>query len=95
MDEKEKRIEANKIKSLYFNNEISDEEIIQLISKKRELIDVELMSTSNLMVDAVACNRFEVAKRLVDMGSDINWKCFKCSDFARAGRFFFRAWSRN
>lgn len=75
MDEKEKRIEANKIKSLYFDNEISDEEIIQLISKNRELINVELMSTANLMVDAVACNRFEVAKRLVDMGSDINWKC--------------------
>ena len=33
------------------------------------------MSTANLMIEAVLCDRFEVAKQLVNMGSDINWKC--------------------
>lgn len=75
MNEKEKRIEANKIKALYLDKNITNEEILAIISEQNYVINMELMSTANLMIEAVLCNRFEVAKKLVDMGSDINWKC--------------------
>lgn len=75
MNEKEKRIEANKIKALYLDKNITNEEILAIISEKNYVINMELMSTANLMIEAVHCDRFEVAKKLVDMGSDINWKC--------------------
>ena len=75
MNEKEKKIEANKIKILYLDKNITNEEILEIISEKKYVINIELMSTANLMIEAVHCDRFEVAKQLVNMGSDINWKC--------------------
>lgn len=75
MNEKEKKIEANKIKILYLDKNITNEEILEIISEKKYVINIELMSTANHMIEAVHCDRFEVAKQLVNMGSDINWKC--------------------
>ena len=75
MNEKKKKIEANKIKILYLDKNITNEEILEIISEKKYVINIELMSTANLMIEAVHCDRFEVAKQLVNMGSDINWKC--------------------
>lgn len=75
MNEKEKKIEANKIKIFYLDKNITNEEILEIISEKKYVINIELMSTANLMIEAVHCDRFEVAKQLVNMGSDINWKC--------------------
>ena len=75
MNEKEKKIEANKIKILYLDKNITNEEILEIISEKKYVINIELMSTANLMIEAVHCDRFEVAKQLVNMGADINWKC--------------------
>ena len=75
MNEKEKKIEANKIKIFYLDKHITNVEILELISEKKYVINIELMSTANLMIEAVHCDRFEVAKQLVNMGSDINWKC--------------------
>ena len=59
----------------YLDKNITNEEILEIISEKKYVINIELMSTANLMIEAVHCDRFEVAKQLVNMGSDINWKC--------------------
>ena len=74
MTEQELRQKAIAIKKL-FREEVTDEEIICQIKETPEVIHVKLPATTNLFIEAVMSNRFEVTKVLVEMGSDIHLKC--------------------
>ena len=69
--EKEKRdLEvANRIYDMISNKEVSDEDIVSEIVKNPEARDI-----NNLVLKSVFCNRFEVTKKLVELGLDINQK---------------------
>ena len=71
--EKEKRdLEvANRIYDMMFKKEMSDEDIISEIIRYPDVRDIEGF---NFVLVSVFNNRFEVTKKLVELGSDINQK---------------------
>lgn len=75
MSEQELRQEAFEIAKLFNDKEVSDEEIISRIEAVPEVIQVQLPSTSNLFLDSVRTERFEITKVLAKMGADIHLQC--------------------
>lgn len=75
MDKCELRDVAEKIKSQMITGECCDAEIINEIEKNPELVNIILPATTNLFVEAVNYNYFEIARKLKEYGSDIHLCC--------------------
>jgi len=81
MSEQELRQETDEIAELFWNEEVSDEEILTRIKAIPEVIHELLPSEENLFLESVLADRFEITKVLVEMGADIHLNCE--SDFTR------------
>ncbi|SHK98615.1 hypothetical protein SAMN02745136_03806 [Anaerocolumna jejuensis DSM 15929] len=75
MDERELRDKADKVKSKMIAGEYCDAVIKNEIEKNPELVHVILPATTNLFVEAVNYNYFEIARKLMEYGSDIHLCC--------------------
>lgn len=67
MDKCELRDVAEKIKNQMIAGECCEAEIINEIEKNPELVNIILPATTNLFVEAVNYNYFEIARKLKNM----------------------------
>ena len=74
MTEQELTALAMDIDKSFRSEETSDDAIIGRIKDTPELINVTLLSGANLFLSSVRWNRPQIAKVLVEMGSDIHWR---------------------